>query len=282
MGWIAISCGKSSVDYLDSDFPERTPKKYAEGIVNVSGRHQQNLTMTSDGKEVLITQTNSEEWRYERILRIKSTKGKWSIDTPRFVSDFQFSNEWFIGEPMISPENNKLFFVADYPPDLWESARLAGGDWGMPTKMTISTEKDDWYPTLSKRGTLYFTNGTGLFSRKERENYTLREVIAPPLDSMDLRDPMISPNEDYLIFSSRPNPSEEQTDLYVSFAKEDRTWSNPINLGDEVNTNQLEFAPYISPDEKFLFFSRRDKWINADSTNIYWVSMQLIDALHRP
>ncbi|MEM9324238.1 MAG: hypothetical protein AAGA85_01220 [Bacteroidota bacterium] len=36
-------------------------------------------------------------------------------------------------------------------------------------------------------------------------------------------------------------------------------------------------APYISPDGKYLFFSRRDHGQNATSSNIYWVSWKVIE-----
>ncbi|HAA23247.1 MAG TPA: hypothetical protein DCP28_32445, partial [Cytophagales bacterium] len=56
-------------------------------------------------------------------------------------------------------------------------------------------------------------------------------------------------------------------------------WGTPINLGPEVNTSGIEFAPYLSPDGQFLFFSRRDQWENATFSTIYWVSMELVDSL---
>jgi len=281
LGFIAASCSEKKVNYLDSDYPGLKPKIYAEGIINLEDRFQQNLSMTSDGREVYITETSGAEWRYERILRIKSTGEKIVTDTPKFSVDFKYEKVWFIGEPMLSADDSELFFVADYPPNLWRTVRMKNGDWGVPRKLPISTEKDDWYPTLSKRGTLYFTNGTGFSSPREGDGYRSKKKLTAPFNSVDLRDPVISPNEDYLIFSSRPNPEEDQSDLFVSFSINDSTWSDPVSLGDRVNTNQLEFAPYISPDEKYLFFSRRDRWTNAEASNIYWVSMQLIDSLRK-
>ena len=123
-----LTACEQKVQYLDADVPGMEPKVYAEGIVNLPGRFQQNLTMTSNGNEVLITETNAERWRYERILRIKSRDGRWVTDTPKFVIDFQFENEWFIGEPMLLGDD-ELFFVADYPPNLWRSQRLGDGEW---------------------------------------------------------------------------------------------------------------------------------------------------------
>ena len=151
---LLLSC-HSKISYLDGDFPEMVPKIYAEGIINVDGRYQQNLTMSPDGREHLFTVTDSALWRYEHILRVKTVQNEILVDTPQFVTDFTFGNERFIGEPMIGPDNKNLFFIADYPPNLWRSKRDDNGDWSRPIQMeAISTNKDDWHPTVTKDHTL--------------------------------------------------------------------------------------------------------------------------------
>ncbi len=267
------ACG-TEVKYLDTNFPDKTPKLYAEGIINLNNRFQQNLTMTSDGKEHLITITDSALWRYQRILRIKNMNGEIAVDTPQFVRDFKYQNEWFIGEPIISPDDKSLVFIADYPPDLWISERNEKGDWDKPNKLDgINTSKDDWYPTFSKNHNLYFTNGTIFRSEKD---YKSADTVSIPFIQPDLRDPCISPNEDYIIFTAIDSTNFGRSDLYVSFKDPKGNWGKASNLGDKINTEFREFAPYISPDEKYLFFSRRDKWQNASFSNIYWVSMEVI------
>ena len=44
------------------------------------------------------------------------------------------------------------------------------------------------------------------------------------------------------------------TDIYVS-AKTDSNWSDPINLGDIINTRYCERTPFFHPDGKTLYFS---------------------------
>jgi hypothetical protein len=49
-------------------------------------------------------------------------------------------------------------------------------------------------------------------------------------------------------------------DYYVVFRSRDDRWSEPINLGPDVNTRGgQEFSPYVSPDGRYFFFmsSRR-------------------------
>lgn len=268
------------VSYLDNDYPDLMPKKYAVGIVNLDGRLQQNLTMSSNGKEHLFTVTDSALWRYERILRVRNLQDKIVVDTPQFVIDFEYKNEWFIGEPMISPDDRNLYFVADYPPDIWNSERAADGDWATPLKMDeLSTQKDDWYVTLSRTQSLYFTNGTIFKSSLENGEYKSKIKLESAFNKKDARDPCISPNEDYLIFVATDSLNSNQSDLFVSFLKSDGGWTEAQNLGPDINTEYLEIAPYISPDEKYLFFSRREKWQGAEFSNIYWVDLKVIELL---
>jgi hypothetical protein len=82
----------------------------------------------------------------------------------------------------------------------------------------------------------------------------------------------ISPEEDYLIFSGGEN-----ADLYIRFKNNTDQWGEPVNLGGKINTVQWERFPYVSPDGKYLFFTRG----NSDESNLYWVSTAIIDSLKK-
>lgn len=45
------------------------------------------------------------------------------------------------------------------------------------------------------------------------------------------------------------------TDIYVSHLSSDGSWSEPLNLGETINTPYSERGPYIHPDGKTLYFS---------------------------
>ncbi len=44
-------------------------------------------------------------------------------------------------------------------------------------------------------------------------------------------------------------------DIYKSTVNEKGLWGDPVNLGSEINTPYNEATPFLSPDEKYLFFS---------------------------
>jgi OmpA-OmpF porin, OOP family len=48
--------------------------------------------------------------------------------------------------------------------------------------------------------------------------------------------------------------SHGDLDLYVSFLKDDKTWTKPLNLGTQLNTFQAEATPFLASDGKTLYF----------------------------
>ena len=71
--------------------------------------------------------------------------------------------------------------------------------------------------------------------------------------------------------------NRKDKDIYVYFKKADGTWSKPINLGESVNSNVGETVPSVTPDGKYLFFSRYNE--EGGLSNLYWVSTQVIEDL---
>ncbi|MGE0587221.1 MAG: OmpA family protein [Cyclobacteriaceae bacterium] len=58
-----------------------------------------------------------------------------------------------------------------------------------------------------------------------------------------------------LLMSVEREDTQGGRDLYVSFQKNDSLWSEPLNLGDVVNTAGEETAPFLASDNKTLYFS---------------------------
>ncbi|TMB35799.1 MAG: hypothetical protein E6J61_01045, partial [Deltaproteobacteria bacterium] len=56
--------------------------------------------------------------------------------------------------------------------------------------------------------------------------------------------------------------SQGDTDLWVSF-RDGEQWREPRNLGVPINTADGEFAPGISADGAWLFFTRRHEGRNV-------------------
>ena len=67
----------------------------------------------------------------------------------------------------------------------------------------------------------------------------------------------LSNSGQFLVMTLERNDSEGLKDMYVSFVKEDQTWSAPKHLGALLNTADSEASPFLSADERTLYFSSK-------------------------
>jgi hypothetical protein len=140
-----------------------------------------------------------------------------------------------------------------------------GDSWGEPYRLPdiINDGSANFYPSVTEDGTLYFTRdlpdgGNAIFrsSRIDGE-YAAPERLPERVNATRNQfNAFVAPDESYLIVPIYGlEDSHGSTDYYIVFRNPDDTWSDPINLGDKINTEGgLEYAPYVSPDGKYFFF----------------------------
>ncbi len=92
--------------------------------------------------------------------------------------------------------------------------------------------------------------------------------------------PFIAKDESYLIWDSEREGGYGESDLYISFRKEDGAWGKAINMGDAVNTPRWEAFATVTPDGRYILFQRG---MDEDNKNvdIYWVDAKIIEQLRR-
>jgi hypothetical protein len=145
-------------------------------------------------------------------------------------------------------------------------------------------EHSENYPTVARDGTIYFMSRredtigkTDVYRAARSGNgYSEAENLGTPVNSIESdQDPFIAPDGSYLIvcLTGRPD-SFGGYDLYATFADEDGSWSEPVNLGEGVNSAGSEFRPYVSADGKYLFYTRPDPGTGVG--RIFWVSSRVI------
>ena len=180
----------------------------------------------------------------------------------------------------------KFFFTAVlFSGGLWYSdifmAKKTGKTWGKPIQLNdpVNSYICEWHPTITDKGVLYFASERNfdhsiadIYKAVPRKNkYDRVEKLSATVNTeFNETDPLISPDESFLIFASnRPNGVSgpdmynrsngyDELDLYICFNKENGRWSAPKNMGVPINTASWEFAPALSPDQKYLFFTRRE------------------------
>ena len=88
-------------------------------------------------------------------------------------------------------------------------------------------------------------------------------------------DPFIAPDESYLLFDSNRPGGYGGYDLYIAWREKSEGWSNPVNLGERINTKYAENRAFISTDGKYLFFTS-----NRNGTmDTWWVDAIVIEEL---
>ena len=90
----------------------------------------------------------------------------------------------------------------------------------------------------------------------------------------------VAPDESFLIVSCWDRPDNNgESDLYVSFRKNDGSWTTLKNMGKPINTKYNENCPTISPDGKYFFYISVD--VDSKTANCYtsWVDAKIIAEL---
>lgn len=283
-----ISSCKNPPVYLlfDKEKPGVKSEIYANNLLYGDSAYVGYCSFDGRRNELYYAITN-QQWDISYILRINSDH---LIDT----LDFDIEAVWS-GEPRLTPDNQRLFFTAILPPgdssnwhsDLFYSDKTDSG-WSTPKRFIQNSLQNEWHISFTKENTAYFGSerqGSRLkadifYSEFERGEY--KQAIKLPLginsDYNDC-DPVISYAEHFLIFHSDRPGGLGQHDLYIAFNQGDHNWSEPINLGPNVNTPAWEMGPSLSPDGNYLFFTRRESWNTTEPSKIFWVDIRDIKAL---
>lgn len=267
--WLTGCAGpRGGGKYLGQTLPGDEPELFAPGIV-CTGMDVRDVAMTPAGDEIYFI-THVGGFRYSAILVTKLVDGRW---TQPEVAPFSTSPAWSHIEPHISPDGETFFFVSDRPvgnaedgnSDIWVMDRKPDG-WGEPYNLgaPVNTEQEEFFPSVTAGGTLYFTRADpatrihhiyrsrlvdGVYTEPEK----LPDVVNGGRSSFNA---FIAPDESYLIVPIFGLPdSRGGTDYYICFRDENDVWTGPVNMGDKVNTpTGGEWSPYVSPDGKSFFF----------------------------
>lgn len=275
------------VFYLDSNYPGLEPKIYAPGILSLPNRCEHGLTIRDNGSEHIFGLDGKKDWTYNGLVCLKRDKNQTLIfDTLKFTDKITRRNNGIIGEePNFSSDNQFLFFVSDYPTDIWKVKIDGKGKWGEPIRLdtAVNSQGSEWFPIIARDNCLYFARdlkGNIVIHKAELVNGEYKKVAKlEAAFNYDCGDQVFSKNMDYIIFASPRQGGFGNNDLYIAFKKDNGEWTDGINMGPEINTEGFELDPYISPDGKYLFFTRRDKYNESTTSDIYWVSLDIVSKI---
>ena len=262
--------------YLGQKPPGDLPELFMPGIISNCDLHS-SVYFSPDGKEVYFSKLN----RSWNIMFMKQENGRWT--QPQFLCKGL--------TPFLSPDGKTLFFSKqDF--NLWKMERSTTG-WVEPVKLSpvINFAGRQDGPSVSSDGTLYYCtlyqDARGIVCSEFVDgHYSEPQPLGREINSNHNEGfPFIAPDESYIIFSSFRPGSYGLGDLYISFRRDDGTWTEPKNLGPKINSEAKDRFPYISQDEKYFFFnssrvsSLNIKRIPDGPGNVYWVDAKIIEDL---
>lgn len=85
--------------------------------------------------------------------------------------------------------------------------------------------------------------------------WTNFEMLPFNVEGYSIENPVLSPDNKTIYFSSNMPGSKGGYDLFLVTINEDGTYSEPKNLGSEINTHKDEKFPYVMADNSALYFS---------------------------
>jgi Tol biopolymer transport system component len=257
--------------YLGEAPPGDEPVLFARGIISTPDLIEMGITFSPDGREIYFSRSESPEISSNFSIWVcRERKAGW--EEPQ-VASFSTHRDF---APFMMPDGRRfLFFSQD----------RSNPEYKDGTYVTESTE-DSWSQpvfyneayciTSSMEGNLYFSGR----DENKRDILTFRETDAGFSEPRDLvggvnteafeAHSYVSPDGSLILFDSL-RPSEfEHGAIYVSFRNEDGTWSEASSLGPKINATHSHI-PSLSPDGKYIFFSREN--------DIWWVSSRVIHEL---
>jgi hypothetical protein len=281
----------SQSKYVDLNQPGSTARVFAPGLVSrlrVEGAYAERPVFSPDFRECYFDVNNYKEKTFTSFS-MRYQKGEWTQPAPAFFARYGGY------QASVSADGKRLFFVAPSPHDtkvvgIW-MAKREGEGWAEPAFLDapINAGSDARFPCATASGALYYRcstkDGEAVRSgvcRAQPVNgrYALVEKIGRLQSAAGLimGDFYVAPDESYIVIYSTLPDNLGQGDLYVSFRHQDDTWTDLRNLGPAVNTKGYDFAPSISPDGRFLFFTRDRGDKQGD---VYWISSEGINKLKR-
>lgn len=188
----------------------------------------------------------------------------------------QYDEYW----PSLSADEKMLVFTMLLPIDVNNPAfhgnrqedlyysRFEDGDWKLAKNVGSppNTGDNEGAQSISGNGLLMvFTgcmrsDGYGLcdlyFSENRNGVWTIPKNIGMPISSIySEKQPALSSDGRILYFSSDRPGGLGKYDLWMSVRNEDGSWGEPVNMGENINTEGFDQSPFIHPDNKTLYFS---------------------------
>ena len=257
--------------YLGQTPPGPIAKVFAPGLISDTRPHQLEIwgSFSADGNTFCFN-------RRGYVFISENTNQGWTV--PKRIKSIPFRSSYCC----VSPDANSIYFISTYDPSKHYNpcrCQRTSREWSTPQKLGPPLSSPGMLGlSLSANNSIYFGS-----KRKGRHGIWVAPFVNntwPRVEYVHLAaDPGIAPDESFMVFTAMNQPGGYGLrDLYLTLHLPDGTWSKPRNLGPRINSAYFEYGPRISPDKKYLFFTRANGWGcyggPGDTGDIYWVELK--------
>lgn len=184
-------------------------------------------------------------------------------------------------KPLLSPDGKTLYFSRKNHPenmggveddeDIWYSELDENGEWDVAKNAGpvlnnagpnyISSITPDGNTVVVLLGNKYLAKGkmeAGLSTSSFENGKWTKPVSMNIINDYNFSEKanfFLTNNRQVLLLSVEREDTQGARDLYVSFLQSDSSWSEPKNMGSNVNTAGEEASPFLAADNKTLYFS---------------------------
>ena len=243
------------------------------------------IAISSEGDEIYFSvQSYVDEVSF--IASAKKENNVWS--NPEIVS---FSGKYFDIEPFLSSDGLKLFFASNRPLtntddktkdfDIWYVRREnKNAEWSNPINIgePINSPANEFYPSIANNNNFYFTcderstkgKDDIFFSEWKNGKYSNPISLSDSINSDGYEfNAFISPDDSYLIFTAYQREGGYGSgDLYISYKTSDSLWTKAKNLGAEINSDKMDYCPFVDTKTNTLYFTSKRSYINYNNLGL--------------
>lgn len=254
--------------YLGQTAPANIPEIFK---LHASPEHfvAERIAISNDGREIYYSEIKSYyPISSARIKNYSYSGGKW---TGPFVLFEDYCS------PALSVTGDTMYFENGTAEAYFSIKK--DSKWSVP-KRILSKVEPAHYIQVSNKGNYYISskpeNTVGL-SDWCKLNFTESDTTAvglgTPLNTAwNNLDFFVSRDESFMIVTT-------PFGLSISYPKQDGSWTNPRNLGARINFGLGMWGPFVTLDNKYLFYTTGTKEDYSD-VNVYWVRIDgLADSL---
>jgi len=262
--------------YLGQKPPGMTPEIFAPGIVSSSEATEYGIAFTPDGKEFYFNRNGVGVM----VCTLSDTGWTAPVKAP-------FLKKYKGGEVHITHDGKRMLMnrheglKEGETGGIWALQKIDDG-WDNPLFLIASGMR----ATSTLDGNVYTTDVSG-FRKEGKDQGIIAKYIASDSGYRRAADPdggvntenseahpFIAPDESYIIFDSSRPGTKGKGDLYICFRLANGSWSQAFN-DTVLNTAEHDWCATVSPDGKYLFFTRN----GTGNGDIYWVDAKIIEGL---